>query len=139
MDLVTHKIKLLHKWADSLVELELTQRDLDDVTSAQAYVLAALIDMPSPPSQKALADALGMDRMTTLGVVRRLETHGFTTRERSGREILLKLTDAGVHVAHAAQDALLAAQRVIHEIMPELEAGLTSFSLSAVARDIENK
>lgn len=134
MDLVTHRVKLLHKWADSLVELELTRRGAD-VTSVQAHILVALLDIPAPPSQKALADALGMDRMTTLDVVRRMETRGLVTRTRVGRESLVKLTDEGAALAFRSRRALLAAQRAIREILPGLEAGLASFGQATIDLD----
>lgn len=115
-----HNIRRLHQIS---VAIFLQESDAFGVTPVQYAALQSVGNQPNL-DQRTLARSIGLDTSTVAGVVDRLEARGLLARNASPedrRVRLLSLTDAGRQLLIDIVPAMLKAQRLMLEPLPEKE------------------
>jgi DNA-binding MarR family transcriptional regulator len=88
------------------------------------YALLATLEAADPPSQRTVADALGIDRATVVALVDDLEARGLVRRERSTRDRranVLALTPAGRRTLARAHALMETCEDEFVSALPEPE------------------
>lgn len=120
-----HLIRRLHQQAVAAFVIEAKAAGFDDLTPVQYGTLATLLAHPGI-DQATLAGLVAYDRVTIGGVVSRLESRGYLTRnisETDRRARTLTLTERGEFVVQTIQPAVRAAQaRILSPLDPDAQA-----------------
>ena len=114
-----HLIRRMHQASQAIFDSEMTKVG-SDLTPVQFAALTAIAARPGL-DQATLASAIVFDRVTTGGVIDRLEAKGFVRREIAKGD----RRSRRLHLQPAGTVALQEAEPIVREIQSKLLAGLS--------------
>lgn len=115
-----HLIRRMHQASQAIFDMEMAKAGWD-LTSVQYAALTAIADRPGL-DQATLASVIVFDRVTTGGVIDRLEAKGFVRREIAKGD----RRSRRLHLQTAGEAALAGATPVVRDIQIKMLAGLSS-------------
>jgi MarR family transcriptional regulator, temperature-dependent positive regulator of motility len=115
-----HLIRRMHQASQAIFDFEMSKIG-SDLTSVQFAALMAIAARPGL-DQATLASTIVFDRVTTGGVIDRLETKGFVRREIAKGD----RRSRRLHLQPAGEVALAEAKPIVREIQLKMLAGLAA-------------
>lgn len=134
-----HRLQL----AAHLLKKHADRRLLDaaGITTAQAAVLVVVAEQDEP-SQRAVANLLGISEPAVTGMVQRLTTAGLVERQRSdtdGRVWLLRLTTQGDEALAVARDAFTEVNALLAEVIGNERVRQLDAELADLIRELTER
>lgn len=114
-----HLIRRMHQASQAIFDGEM-MRCGHDLTSVQYAALAAIATQPGL-DQATLASAIAFDRVTTGGVIDRLEAKGLVRREIAKGD----RRSRRLHLEAQGHKVLESARPVVHDVQTKMLAGLS--------------
>lgn len=123
-----HLIRRMHQASQAIFDIEMAKAGWD-LTSVQYAALTAIAARPGL-DQATLASAIAFDRVTTGGVIDRLEAKGLVRREIAKGD----RRSRRLHLQAAGDAALDGARPVVRAIQTKMMSGLTGKEQAVLTR-----